>query len=297
MSVSSLTRLPRSYSGEVNPEWSCSFAPPLQSVHWAREREQVLVRDSSHVLHLLNRQGKLQARHQAPGPLSASAISEDGTAILAASTGGDLWWLTPDLSARWHRRLGHRITSLAVDSLGQYVSVSDSSGAVTTFTRSGDTAWATTLLLALSHLVHIPESPHLLGCADLGLITCLSFVGGEQVWYDRRVTHVGGLAVNGKGNRMVLACFNDGLSSYQISGPPAETWHVGQTCRRVALSYDGEVMLIGGLQERVLLVNGQAEIIRELLLGGTPTHVQLGALAQDAIIGFQDGRVEYINWR
>src|ERR1700739_4583939 len=85
------------------PTWSHALAHPPRGLVLAREKGWLLAWDSQDWLYLLNQAGERQSQMHSSANLAAAACADDGTAYVATGKQGEIWWLTPDLRARWER--------------------------------------------------------------------------------------------------------------------------------------------------------------------------------------------------
>ena len=211
--------------------------------------------DEAHWLYLLNRKGERQAQRRSPGNLAVACCADDGSAYAAVGTGGEIWWLTPDLTPRWEAKVPHPATAAALDPFGQYLAVATERGNLHVFNRLGEPVCQTVNPRPLLHLAFVPAAPVLVGCAEYGLVAAFDLTG-RQVWRDGLVANVGALAVSGGGYPIVLACFSEGLQRYGVDGRKQERLPLDESCRRVALSFDGHLLLAAGTSNRLLLADG-----------------------------------------
>src|ERR1700688_677492 len=107
--------------------WTLSTGSPIRAIALAREADRLLVRDDSQAVYLITAKGSMQARKTIAG-LTASCASDDGSALAAVGSSGQVWWLTPDLTARWERAVPAAALAVATDSFGQYLAVADKKG-------------------------------------------------------------------------------------------------------------------------------------------------------------------------
>lgn len=278
--------------------WSLAVTGAVRGLSLARESGWSLIRDENHWLYLLNRDGKRQGQLRAPKELTASACSDDGSALVAGSKDGDVWWLAPDLMPRWHYPLRQRVEALAVDSLGRYLAAADAGGGVSLLTRKGHLVWKVETPRPLRFLTLLPEVPFLVGSADYGLVACFD-AKGTMVWRDGLVAHVGSLAASGDGTTIALACFTDGLCRYGLKGPPParQPLSAENPCRLADLSYDGRSVLTTGQAGGVLLLDERGRVRGEHRLDAPAVALALGALADRALVGTAAGHIFCLKWR
>jgi hypothetical protein len=256
----------------------------------ARERGWLLAWDAAGGLHLFNRSGERQAWAQAPAPLAAAGCADDGSALAAVGTGGQVWLLAPDLTPRWERLAPAGCTAAAIDPYGQYVAAADSGGGLTVFDRGGRPRWRVRGARPLKHVTFVPEKPALAASADFGLTAAFDFAG-RLLWRDAPLAHVGSLAVSGDGAVIALACFSEGVTCYSVGRPSRRPWPGGDPCRLAALSYDGDAVLTAGLDGRLRLRDAAGAIRAEAELEGAAVGLALGPLAGYAAVALAEGKV------
>ena len=85
----------------------------------------------------------------------------------------------------------------------------------------------------MHHLAFIPAVPFILGASDYGLAACFD-LEGKLVWRDALVAHIGSLTVSGAGERVILACFTEGLQQYDLKGKNLGRKSLPEACRLAA---------------------------------------------------------------
>src|SRR5262249_18280546 len=160
---------------------------------------------------------------------------------------------------------------------GQYLAVSDIRGGLHIFDCQGRTVSQTQSPRPFHHLAFVPAAPCLIGSADFGLVACLD-LNGNWTWRDGLVIHVGALAVPGGGERIALACFTEGLQRYSLKGGKLPPFTTVEPWQFVAMSFDGQKILVGGLSKRVHFLDGGGKTIRAFSLDAQPTALALDPL-------------------
>jgi hypothetical protein len=222
--------------------------------------------------------------------VTAACASDDGSSLAAVGEHGEVWRLMPDLTPRGITRLKQRATACALDSFGRSLAVADSGAELWIFNATGKLVCRTTTPRPLFHLAFIPEQPLLVGCADFGFIGCFDLTG-QCVWRDGLVSHVGGLAVNGDGSRIVLACFSDGLRSYDSDGKQDAPVALDEPCRLVAMSYDGRRIVICGRGPTIWLLYREGDSRTSHELAAVPTALAMAPLADTVLATLSDERL------
>ncbi len=116
-------------------------------------------------------------------------------------------------------------------------------------------------------------------------------LAGHWLWREGLVVHVGALAVSGDGNQIVLACFSEGLLRYDGQGKKQGRVSVPEPCGVVSLSFDGRLLLAGGLTGRVLLLNANGEMLASHALEQPLAGGALAALGDSAVLALANGPV------
>jgi hypothetical protein len=199
-----------------------------------------------------------------------------------------VWWLAPDLTVRWERSVDAPAVSASLDSFGQYLAVSDQGGHVHVFDRLGRPVCRVECPRPLCHLSFTPTG--LVGSADYGLVASFD-LSGRWLWREGLVAHVGSLAVSGDGSQVVLACFSEGILRYDGQGKKLGRLPVAEPCRLVSMSYDGRLLLVGGLAGRVLLMEASGSMLASQLMDRPLAGLALAALGDSAVVALADGPV------
>jgi hypothetical protein len=255
-----------------------------------REKASLLVWDDNGWLYLLNGIGSRQAQMRMPGTLVTATAADDGSAYLAVGNQGEAWWLAPDLTLRSKQAIGPRVLAAAVDSFGQYLAVAGAGGELDLFDRYGRLLFHNQTARPLHHLAFVPASPFLLGCAEYGLVVCLNLTG-HCVWRDGLVAHVGSLTVSGRGDRVILACFTEGLQRYSLAGKNIGRLPVSEPCRLAAVTYDGRLVLVAGLSKGLVLLNDEGEKQCAYQMEKPALALAYSPLGDRAVAALSDGRI------
>jgi hypothetical protein len=274
----------------IRPLWSVPLQAGAAGVALAREAGTILAWDRSHWLYLLSSAGQRQAQRRFAGALKAACCADDGSAFAAAGTDGVVWWLAPDLKSRWEKTLPHPALAAALDPFGQYLAVADAQGGLHVFDAQGRLAGQAQSPRPLHHLAFVPASPYLVGSADYGLVAAFD-VTAKLLWRAGLVANVGGLAISGEGEPVVLACFSEGLMRYGPAGQPLPRITVPEPCRLVNLTFDARRYLVGGMGGNLLLLDEAGRAQHTHALEQPAAALALGALGRDAVVALADGPV------
>lgn len=282
--------------GQVKTLWTQPIPVVPRGVALAREKGSVLAWDEKHWLHLLNGRGERQGQYRPPGKLTSACCADDGSALAAGGSQGEVWFLAPDLALRWERSLPSRVMAMALDPFGQYLAAADNRNNLHILDRTGRIVTQVPSARPLHHLAFVPAAPILVACADYGLVAALD-LGGEWVWRDTVVAHFGSLAVSGDGERIMLACFTEGLRRYDRSGKVRERVPTPEPCRLVEVTFDGRLALVAGLSNRFSLIDGTGRVLHTHTFDKPITALALTALGDTAVIGLAEGLLAALDLR
>ncbi|MFL5342004.1 MAG: hypothetical protein ACJ8F7_17800 [Gemmataceae bacterium] len=272
-------------------QWSFNPGTAVRGLALARETELLLIRGENHTLTLLNARGSLQGQTRRDG-LSAADISDDGSAIAAASADGHLWWLALDLTNRWEARLPAGVLAVALDMFGQYVVATDKKGGLHLFDRTGRPLGQFECPRPLQFLAFIPTLAQLAASAAFGWAGCLDLGTGEWVWSDRPVSNAGALAVAAGGDPLLLACFSDGVRRYGAGGNHRGPIKLPKPCGLVALDFAGEKGVAAGASRELFGFDIKGEVTFTRELPDVPVALALSARGDRLVCGLANGVVQ-----
>jgi hypothetical protein len=272
------------------PAWSFSTFAPVRGLSLARETGMLLVWDEANWLYLVNHRGERQAQARGPAPIGAACASDDGSTLVAGLGSGELWLLAPDLTPA--RRLPPRrpALALALDPFGRHIALSDHRGNLLVLARNGQPLCKVPQPRPLLQLAFIPEAPFLVGCADFGLVVCLE-MNGRQLWRDGLAVHCGSLATSGNGERILLACYSDGVRRYAVADGPHGHLTTSEPCRLATLSFDGRLALVAGRTTSLLALDSRGRVLAKYALECPAVALALSALGDRAVVAQTNGVV------
>jgi WD40 repeat protein len=281
---------PRPLDTPLRSLWTLTIGTRLRGLVLVRERLRLLAWDENNWLYLLSHKGERQAQYHTPGGVAAVCCADDGSAYAAVGTRGEIWWLAPDLMPRWQKSLPHPAVAAALDPFGQYLAVSDAGGNLRVFDRLGRPVSQTQTPRPLHHLAFVPEAPLLLGTADIGLLAAFD-LSCNCLWRDGLVATIGALAVSGSGDRIVLACYSEGLRFYNTTGHKQGHLNLSEPSRLAALSFDGQLAVVAGLGERLLVIDRGGKTMSSVTLDKPAVALAVAPLGEWAGVALPDGRV------
>jgi hypothetical protein len=282
-------RVPESaaVAGSFTVVWSQRLGSAPRGLVLAREAYRVLAWDDAGWVYLFTHAGARQGQTRIDGKLTGAGCAEDGSVYAVVTAEANLLWLAPDLTVRWQTPLPAPGVSVALDALGNYVAAADQRSGVHLFDARGRSVTTFASPRPLHHLAFVPAAAALVASADYGLVGSFD-LRGEWRWRDGLVAHVGGLAVDGDGTQMVLACFSEGLRRYAQDGTALPALALPEPCRLVAQAYDGGAILVAGMSSRLWLVDKLGAVIASHNAGQSIAAAALGARAEFAVVALAD---------
>jgi hypothetical protein len=257
----------------------------------AREGELLLARLEDKSLTLLTTRGDLQARTRID-ELTSATISDDGSAVVAVGSAGQVWWLSPDLSTHHEHAIRSAAIAVAIEPFGRYLAVSDRQSNLHILDRHGRSLARVQSPRPIRHLAFAPTTPHLIAAADFGWAGCLHLKSGEWLWSDRPVSNIGSVAVGGNDGPVLLGCFSEGIRHYAASGNPRTVWTMPGPCGLVSLSFAGDAGVASGTAPQLFGFDarGESTFVRDV--DCTPTAIALAGLGDRVFLGDATGSLK-----
>jgi hypothetical protein len=180
--------------------------------------------------------------------------------------------------------------AVALDPFGQYLGVSDARGNLRVLDQQGRPVAQTQTPRPLHHLAFVPEAPLLLGTADIGLLAAFD-LSCNCLWRDGLVATIGALAVNGSGDRIVLACYSEGLRFYNATGHKQGHLNLSEPPRLASLSFDGQLAVVAGLGERLVVIDRNGKTLSNVTLDKPAVALAVAPLGDWVGVALPDGHV------
>ncbi len=235
--------------------------------------------------------GSIIQQRRAAQPLHLGACAADGSAFAVVSKTGRLWRLGAELRTHWELQLPSPALALAFDPLGTLLAVSDSAGRLHLLDAAqGKALWRVEPARPLHHLAFVPEQPLLIGAADTGLVTAYD-PAGICVWRSGLPAHIGSLAVQGDGKRIVLAGYGEGPCCFDATGQRRHGLERLGPCRRLALSFDGQIVLREDLQGRLIATISDGVELASYTPTGRILGLALAPLGDRLVLALQNGEL------
>lgn len=257
-----------------------------------RERQWLYAWDDANTIYVLDLKGELLAQRQAPKEIVGVVAAETGESLLAVSRMGVAWWLDPSLRPRLELELPITPFGVAMDPLGYYAVISGQQGESVIHSRAGKRVASFKTTRPLKYLAFIPSEGTIVGSADQGLVACHT-IEGENLWSASEWSPVGGMAVDGNGDAILLACFGHGIVRFDSQGNKEGTYRFEHAPALVAIDYEGTVLLSASLERAFTQLTFEGTIKANRFLDDRPVAMSLDALGRYAILAFPDGELRF----
>jgi hypothetical protein len=226
------------------PRWSLPLEYSPRGLSLARESGRLLIWDDHHWLFWTNSLGHRQAQIRLPNSILGACVSDEGSVFASAESDGRICFFAQDLQIRWARSCKSKPTAIAFDPLGILLAVAEDQGRLCLFDRDGQLVREVACPRAAHYLAFVPGTATLVAAADFGWLAAYDLEKADWLWRDTPVANVGGMAVAGQGEPILLAGFSEGVRGYSKTGQ-AWKWSTGiGHCRSVNVSYDGSLIVV-----------------------------------------------------
>lgn len=274
--------------------WSWFANGPLRGAGLLRERQWIYAWDDGNTIYLLNLQGELVAQKRAPESLVALAGADNGEALVALSRAGRLWWLSTELEVRRELQVPSGAAGLAVDPHGEYAAVGCDLGRNFLCDANGKKIADFFTPRPARYFAFVPLDGTVVSASEDGELFCHDFAGG-QVWQARQPSNVGGLALDGAGEVVLLACFGHGLVRFGAGGKREGTYRFDQSPALVAVDFEGSRIVTASLEGRLTELSYSGTIRAERAIQERPAALAIDALGRYLVLAFPQGELRYLS--
>ncbi len=238
----------------IEPRWEFWTDLPLAGLRLARESGEIFAWDQGGWLYRLGSQGSLRARWSAGKALAAVAPTVDGRELVAASSSGDLWWLSArddgSLNPVWHLELGQPLRTVAIDTAGVQAAVVTAAGELILLDPLGRRGCSLHCEQAPLWLTFCDAHPLVIGATETGYVVAIN-PRGQIAWQRRLTVRLGGLAIDARGGDLWLAAYHQGLLRLSITGEKRREITSTGALTRVSVSADGAQLVCAELGGRL----------------------------------------------
>ncbi len=265
----------------------------------------ILAWDEGNQLYLLNTRGESQSFSRAPGPITAGAISDDGSlmALLVESSGAELLLLSGDFEVRLERPAPPESSFLTIDPHGRYVAIGGRQRALHLISRNGRPVGRLEVMEPLSHLCFIADRPLLIGAAAYGMVVGVALESGrnadrldpEILWQDRLTSNVGRLAASGDGSIILASCFTLGIQRFDLRGRNEGSYHLGGTVSQAVSDFPGRTMAATTLEGDLAVLSPSGHVRWRTQLERPASALEIDPLGRYLIHGRATGEISRLD--
>lgn len=265
----------------------------LKSCSLMREKQRIVVLDDSNGICVLTPRGELLAQRRAPKEVIALATDDVGERLAAASRTGEIWWLDDELQIQHESRILFVPIAAAMDSHGNYLVVAGADGRNVLIDREGRKVSEFQARTGLTFLTFNPVDGAIVGADEQGYLCSHRFDGALE-WETRHGANIGGLAIDGDGSTILLACFAHGLARYGGDGKKHGVYRYEHAPAMVCIDYQGSRIITASLERTLTELTYEGTLRGSRILLERPIAMALDALGRYLVLGFAHGEVKVL---
>jgi hypothetical protein len=281
----------RNALGSAPTSWNWFAGGPLRGCKLMREKQRVIAWDDGNTIYLFDAFGDLIADARLEKEIIEVAASDDGDAIVAVSRNGDLWWYDKELNPSFRVQNAFDALGIAVDPHACYAAVAGVGGQVVVYGRDGRKYHAFETRPAVKRLAFTTEG-QIIGCSDHGLLGMYD-LQGRIYWESKPWSNVGGMAVDGRGEAILLACFGHGLIRFSGEGVKEGAYRMDCSPSLVAIDYFGRKIICASLEQTLVELTFDGTITGTRSLPDEPVAVSMDALGRYAVVAMKQGELRF----
>ncbi len=275
--------------------WSVAADAPLVALRFSRETGEVLAGDESGGLYLISPHGQIAAVTRGPTPLRALAISDTGQGGVALIGPTRLLWFNRQLTFQGSTELPAASLAVTVNAHGQYAAVSLEDGFTFIYDMNRKLLRKFQSQQPLVALEFLVNQQAILGIAEYGLLCCYSFQG-DLLWQEKLWGQVGGLAVSGDGQSILLACYTYGIQCHAADGAQRGSYQLGGTVSKIAASFLPGRIAAATIERHFYWLKSSGVIDWQAVLPDDIIDLAAAPLGDAVICGFHSGRISRLDW-
>ncbi|WP_041401135.1 hypothetical protein [Planctopirus limnophila] len=270
--------------------WSFTTDAPLADLKLARETGEVVASDHSGGIYLIDIEGRVRALTRLGQVAREVGFADNGATIAAVSGPSSLSLMNRKLSFQWTRQLPDSILATALAPYGEHVAVSLTDGMNAIYTLGNKKQATFQTPRPLKHLAFLGTEAALIGAAEYGLISKIR-LDGQILWSESLWSTVGGLAVTGNGESILLAGYMHGLQMFGNDGSSAGTLMLDGTASHVGQSFHQHRIYSATLEQHLACLSKAGDLVYLLGLPEPLHRLQVTAMGDAVIVGFPSGRI------
>lgn len=271
--------------------WSFTVDAPLADLRLARETGEVLAADVSGGLYLLDRRGQVRALTRTKHAVKRLAWADTGTAGAAVLSGDVVGWFDRRLQFQWTRDLTDEVLSVAVDSHGTHLALSQADGVNQVFNQSNKKVCRFESVRPLRYLQFLTQSTEIVVASEYGFLGRYQ-LSGMPVWTSKLWSTVGDFAASGDGRLIFLAGFAHGIQAFNgQTGETRGTFICDGTAGLVTCGYVKRSIVGYTLEGTLFCVDDEGNPLWNVTAPEEIQRIVLSPLGDFIICGFNSGRI------
>ena len=209
--------MPEKAREKLYAPWIWYASGKLKTCGLLREKQWIYACDDANTIYLLDHAGTLIAQTRINREVTAVAAAENGTRIVVGCRTGHLLWLDQELETAIEIEWARDISAVAIDPYGEYAVACTSECNNLVVNAAGKKVSEFKTRQAQRFAAFVPTTGSIVLSAENGHVSSYS-IYGQAEWSSGHWTNIGGMAVSGDGDAVLLAGFSHGILRYNSEG-------------------------------------------------------------------------------
>ena len=276
--------------GSLPGGWNWYAGGALRGCGLLRESQRIWAWDDTNTLYLFDAAGQILAKRRPPKPVVGVAAPDAAGGLVAISGAGQLWWLDEDLKPILEINTGMAPAGVGVDPHGRYALVSGKEGVNFLCDANGRKLRDFRTPQPLRHIRFVPTYESIVAAGAAQSLCSVSF-DGEIEWRTAVAATVGGLAIDGNGEMILLSCYGYGLIRYDVDGRKEGAYRLDVTPERVATDIRGSDILVSSLEGTLTLLHYDGQVKNHRKIPSRAVGLEMDAVGRFGVLGLDTGEL------
>ncbi len=276
-------------------KWTFTAEGPLTCLKLLPETGEVVGADESGMLFRLDGRGRIAALTRVRHPVRVLDWSADGSCGVAVVGESTLHQFDRDFQSIWKIDLPEICMAVAIAPYGTHIvaCLADARSIIINHHRRREAEFET--IRPLSFARFSTAEPILISAAEHGLL-CSHSLAGEELWYEKLWSNVGGIDMTGDASLIYLAAYHHGIQTIDGDGGSVGSYIVDGTVNHVAVSYEPNRLLASTLERHLYWLDADGQMLWATTAPDDVALLQCDALGEWCVCGFEQGRVLRLDW-